>query len=97
MRKTYTAEQREQLIAEVRATGEKVRDVAKRMGVSSSTAYLWMKPPAPSAPGFARVVRAQAAAASHLLLEVGGVKLHVGSDFDAGLLRRVVAVLSTGS
>jgi hypothetical protein len=34
MRKQYTAEQREKLIAEVRA-GETVRVVAKRMGVRS--------------------------------------------------------------
>ena len=45
MRKTYTAEQREKLVAEVRATGARVSEVAKRIGISSSTAYLWMKPP----------------------------------------------------
>jgi transposase-like protein len=102
MRKRYTAEQREQLIAEVRATGERAGVVAKRMGVTPSTAYLWMKgaAPAPSAPVFARVVPAQStktAAASHMVLEVGGAKLHVEHDFDPALLRQVVAALSASS
>jgi transposase-like protein len=59
MRKQYTAEQREKLVAEVRAMGEKVSVVAERMGVTSSSASLWLKAaaaPAPSAPVFARVV-----------------------------------------
>jgi transposase-like protein len=43
MRKVYTAEQREQLIGEVQATGERVSVVAKRQGVSASAAYLWLK------------------------------------------------------
>lgn len=102
MRKRYTAEQREQLIAEVRATGDRAGVVARRMGVTPSTAYLWMKAlaPAPSAPVFARVVPARApkaAPASGLVIQVGGAKLHVERDFDPALLRQVVAVLSTAS
>jgi transposase-like protein len=99
MRKRYTAEQRQQLIAEVRATGERAGAVAKRMGVTPSTAYLWMKgaAPATSAPVFARVVPAQstkAAPVTHMVLEVGAAKLHVERDFDPDLLRQVVAALS---
>jgi transposase-like protein len=60
MRKQYTAEQREKLIAEVRTTGEGVGVVAKRLGVTSSSAYLWMKAATvsatASAPEFVRVV-----------------------------------------
>ena len=102
MRKRYTAEQREQLVAEVRATGERASVVAKRMGVTPSTAYLWMKAaaPAPSAPVFARVVPARSAKtipAMRLMLEVGGAKLHIERDFDPALLRQVVAALSTAS
>jgi transposase-like protein len=102
MRKRYTAEQREQLIAEVRATGERAGVVARRMGITPSTAYLWMKPAAPaaSAPVFARVVPAQASKAvpaSRLTLEVGGAKLYVERDFDPALLRQVIAALSTAS
>ena len=101
MRKRYTAEQREKLVAEVRSTGARAGEVARRMGVTPSTAYLWMKAAAPatSAPVFARVVPAQRSAisGSRLVLEVGGAKLHIDSDFDAALLRQVVAALSTAS
>jgi transposase-like protein len=102
MRKRYTAEQRAQLIAEVRATGEGAGVVARRMGITPSTAYLWLKSTAPatSAPVFARVVRAPSTntvPVSHLLLEVGGAKLRVERDFDPALLRQVVAALSTAS
>jgi transposase-like protein len=39
MRRQYTVEQRENLVAEVRATGERVSVVAKRVGVAASSAY----------------------------------------------------------
>jgi hypothetical protein len=71
------------------------------MGVTPSTAYLWMKAAAPAmgAPVFARVVPAQwtAVPARRIVLEVGGAKLHVESDFDPALLRQVVAALSAAS
>ncbi len=92
MRKQYTAEQREKLIAEVRATGERVSVVAQRMGVAASSAYLWMKASsAPSAPVFARVVPARA---SSVRVQVGGAAVVVEAGFDAELLRQVVAALS---
>jgi transposase-like protein len=102
MRKRYTAEQREKLIAKVRATGDSGGVVAKRMGITPSTAYLWLNPatPAASAPVFARVVPAhaiKAAPARSIVLEVGGAKLHVERDFDPALLRQVVAALSASS
>jgi|SRR6478736_2261524 len=102
MRKRYTAEQREQLVAEVRATGASAGKVAKRMGVTPSSAYLWVKAAASeaSAPVFARVVPAKSkppTVISQMVLEVGGAKLHVGEDFDADLLRRVIAALSGAS
>ena len=99
MRKRYTAEQRQKLVAEVQATGERVSVVAKRLGVSSSAAYLWMKAAAPalSAPVFARVVPAQRDVVAKMVLEVGGVKLHVGDDFEPTLLRRVVSALRDAS
>jgi transposase-like protein len=95
MRKQYTAEQREKLIAEVRA-GETVSVVAKRMGVTPSSAYLWMKAPAPAscAPKFARVVPARV---SSLRLQVGGTAVIVEAGFDAELLRQVVAALSVAT
>ena len=80
------------MIAEVRA-GETVSVVAKRMGVTSSSAYLWMKAAAPAstAPIFARVVPARV---SSLRLQVGCAAVVVESGFDAELLRQVVAALS---
>jgi transposase-like protein len=96
MRKQYTAEQRAKLIAEVHTTGERVGVVAKRMGVASSSAYLWMKAaaPAPGAPVFARVVPARRAS---LRLEVGGAAVVVEAGFDTELLRQVVAALGGGA
>jgi hypothetical protein len=72
------------------------------MGVTPSTAYLWMKAAAPaaSAPVFARVVPAQSTKmvpTSHMVVEVGGAKVHVERDFDPALLRQVVEALSAAS
>ena len=66
------------------------------MGVTPSSAYSWIKATAaaPSAPVFARVVPKTASASDAMVLEVGGVRLHVREDFDATLLRRVVSALS---
>lgn len=92
MRKQYTAEQRERLMSEVRG-GERVSVVAKRLGVTVSSAYLWMKEavPAPSTPLFARVVPTRV---TSLRVEVGGAALILENGFDADLLRQVVAALS---
>jgi len=88
----YTAEQRQQLIEEVHTTGARVGDVAKRMGITPSSAYMWLKAaaPAPSTPVFARVVPAPS---SSLRVEVGGVALVVARGFDAELLREVIVAL----
>ena len=96
MRNQYTSEQREKLIGEVRATGERVSVVAKRLGVSSSAAYLWIKAatPTPTAPAFARVMPLRPRS---LRIEVGGAAVVVESGFDAELLRQVVAALSVST
>ena len=97
MRRKYTAEQKAKLIEEVRASGARVSEVAKRLGVSPSAAYLWVKEAAraPSAPAFARLVPARGHAVIDMVLEGGAVKVRIGDDFDPGLLRRVVAALSS--
>ncbi len=96
MRNQYTAEQREKLVGEVRATGERVSAVAKRLGISSSAAYVWMKAatPKPTAPVFARVVPMRPRV---LRVEVGGAAVVVEGGFDAELLRQVVAALSVST
>jgi transposase-like protein len=94
MRKQYTGELREKLVTEVRATGERVSVIAKRMGVAPSSAYLWMKAAsavAPSAPVFARVVPTRMAT---VRVEVGCAAVVVKAGFDAELLRQVVTALS---
>jgi transposase-like protein len=95
MRKQYTAEQREKLVAEVRDNGERVSVVAKRMGVTPSTAYLWIKAASvgvPSAPVFARVVPTRVAT---IRIEVGCAVVVVEADFNAELLRQVIVALSS--
>ena len=95
MRKRYTAEQRERLIAEVQA-GEAVPAVAARMGVGTSAAYLWIKEAREaSKPTFAKLVPATTrASASAMVLEVGRARVRVEVGFDAALLRAVVSALS---
>lgn len=81
------------MMAEVLA-GATVRVVAKRMGITPSSAYLWMKASAGAAsraPMFARVVPART---SSLRLQVGCAAVVVEAGFDAELLRQVVAALS---
>ncbi|MGK3996587.1 transposase [Sorangium sp. So ce1024] len=85
MRKRYTAEQRERLIAEV-AAGEGGAVVAARMGVGASAAYLWVKVAREgSKPTFAKVVRSSSS--SSMVLEVGRARVRVEAGFDAELLR----------
>lgn len=95
MRKRYTAEQRERLIAEVQA-GESVSVVAARMGVGASAAYLWIKEARDaSKPTFARLLPVSASTTrSSMVLEVGRARLRVEAGFDLALLREVVSALS---
>jgi transposase-like protein len=97
MRRQYTAEDRARLIAEVRATGEPVRKVAVRLGMSVSSAYLWMKDAPASAPRFAKLVRLPAAVTAGLAVQVGMATIRVEAGFDADLLRSVVAALGNDS
>ena len=94
MRKRHTTEERDRLIAEVRATGDIPRVVAERHGVCASSAYRWMKEAAsPGAPVFARVVPSRAAVPSALVVQLGRATIRVEAGFDAELLRGVVAAL----
>jgi transposase-like protein len=94
MRKRHTAEERERLIAEVRATGEIPRVVAERMGVCASSAYRWLKEASDAgAPVFARVVPSQSASSPAFVVQLGRVTIRVETGFDAELLRGIVAAL----
>jgi transposase-like protein len=98
MRKRHTTEERERLIAEVRATGEVPRVVAERMGICASSAYRWMKEASVAgdtgAPVFARVLPARGALRPALVVQLGRATIRVEAGFDAELLRGVVAALS---
>jgi transposase-like protein len=91
MGKRYKAKDRERLVDEVLA-GEPVRAVAERLGVTTGTAYLWVKHAREGrAPRFARLVPT---ARSALRVEVGPATIRVEPGFDAALLREVVSALS---
>ena len=93
MGKRYKAIDRERLVQEVRA-GESVRAVSERLGVSTGTAYLWVKQGREErAPRFARLVPADRAC-SALRVEVGQATIRVEPGFDAALLLEVVSALS---
>lgn len=96
MRRRYTAEDKQRLLSEVRATGEGVAAVAKRLGVTPSSAYLWLKETGieSATPAFARVVRSGSTMPPRaLVIEVGKAVVRVEPGFDVDLLRSVVAAL----
>ncbi|HEY6725712.1 MAG TPA: transposase [Polyangiaceae bacterium] len=96
MRRRYTARQREQLIEAVRTSGEPVGAAAKRLGVTASTAYHWMKAArrAAAQPQFARLVPSSSLVRPSLVVRVRGAAIRVEGGFDAELLRAVVWALS---
>jgi transposase-like protein len=110
MRKHYTEAQRAELVALVARGEASPRAAAARLGVRESTAYYWLKRghgqpvahvatkpqplPGPTAtPTFARLVPA-AKASGAITIRVGDAAIVVAHDFDAELLRAVVAALT---
>jgi transposase-like protein len=97
MGKRYKARERERLIETVRASGEPVKVVARRLGVRESTAYYWMKRARSAAqPQFARVVPTAMMSKPSLSIDVEGVVIRLHAGFDAALLREVVTALKGG-
>jgi transposase-like protein len=104
MRRTYDRRHRAELIRAVRERGEATRDAARRLGVTASTAFRWLRVEAEAAgrgpvrhdevrPTFVELVPVRPATAS-LVVRVGAAEIEVGATFDAALLRAVVAALS---
>jgi transposase-like protein len=110
MRKHYTETQRAELVALVARGEASSRSAARRLGISASTAYRWVQrshrasvdvvaTKAPrraqptAAPRFARLVPAPAASPA-ITIRVGDASIVVARDFDAELLRAVVAALT---
>ena len=96
MARRHTARKRAKLIELVRTSGSPVKAVAQEMGVSVSTAYLWMRQaPAAPKPMFARVVPTSSLGTKpKLMVEVGGGIIQLEPGFDTDLLRQVVSALS---
>jgi transposase-like protein len=89
------------LIRAVRARGETTRDAARRLGVSLSTAFRWLRVDGDAAgrarhdegaPTFVELVPVRPAPAG-LVVRVGPAEIEVGATFDAALLRAVVVAL----
>ena len=84
------------MIEAVRTSGEPVVAAAERLGVTASTAYLWMKAARATAePQFVRLVPRSPVKPAAVVVRVGGVGIRVEAGFDAELLRAVVSALST--
>lgn len=101
MRRTYDGRQRAELIRAVRG-GEATRDAARRLGVSASTAFRWLRGEGDTAgrprhdevtPTFVELMPVRPAPTA-LVVRVGAAEIEVGATFDAALLRAVVAALS---
>lgn len=101
MRRTYDRRQRAELIRAVRERGEATRKAARRLGVTVSTAFRWLRVEAEEAreprhevaPTFVELVPARSAPTA-LVVRVGRAEIEVGATFDAALLRAVVAALT---
>jgi transposase-like protein len=107
MRRQYTDEQRAELVGLVRGRRATVVQAAARLGVTTSTAYNWMRSAAKggsgggrlggamtssTAPAFVELVRANDRG-SMLRVRVSGVEIEVRRGFDGELLRAVVDAL----
>jgi len=97
MRSRYKARDRERLIETVRSTGEPVKAVAEQMGVSVSTAYLWMKRARAETVKFARLVPTPQVASAEIVVEVGSATIRLTRGFDSDLLLEVVEALGRTS
>lgn len=102
MRQTKTASSKREQFEDLRAAGQSVRHAAKAVGIANSTGYAWarlqrdMEPVASSAlrPRFARLIRTNDVLPHPVIeVEVAGVVVKVGRDFDDDALIRLVTVL----
>jgi transposase-like protein len=93
MRRRYTADDRARLVAEARS-GNSVREVAERHGMSPSLLYRWMQQPAKGrGPVFARLAVSKLYVESAVVVQVRQASIRVEKGFDSELLREVVAAL----
>lgn len=102
MRRTYDGRQRAELIRAVRVRGESTREAARRLGVTMSTAFRWVRMDAEvvrghrddgARPTFVELVPIGPTPAA-LVVRVGAAAIEVDAGFDAALLRAAVAALA---
>jgi|SRR5579883_2459417 len=95
MTKVYAESARTELVAAVKR-GETVARVARRLGVTLSTAYSWVQRAGDGAaappPTFIELVTPKVAEAC-LVVRVGVAEIEVHAGFDPELLRAIVAAL----
>jgi transposase len=106
-RRRRTREEKEAILAELKAPGAKVSAIARRYGVGPSLVFRWRRELASrSVRGAAKaeglmpvVVAADAGTPKGGIIEIelgGGRRVRVDGSFDAAALRRVIAVLEIG-
>jgi transposase-like protein len=97
MRKSYTPNDRVGLCTAVKS-GESVQSAARRLGITMTTAYTWLRKAAGedttviAQPTFIELVAARASDAG-LVVRVGAAEIDVRPGFDGALLRAVVDTL----
>jgi len=105
-RRFWTAPEKARIIAESMEPGASMSDVARRHGVNANLVFTWRRQarsaPVPAAPVELVPVSIAPAPAPDLpvssgrmeIVLVGGERISVGADVDAGALSRVVKALS---
>ncbi len=98
MRRKFTELDRRRFFVELDRSGESNWGVARRLGLTPTTAHRWVAAREDEGPTFALAVRSAAEAmpigSGGVTIEVGGARIVVGSDFEPSLLRAVVAALA---
>jgi hypothetical protein len=94
VRNHYQEADRAELIAAVRR-GEPVASAARRLGVTTSTAYTWVRR-SPKPPTFIELVTTPVIPPG-LTVRIGAAEIDVRPGFDPDLLRATVAALGGAS
>jgi len=92
----YTAEQRDKLLSEYRASGQKQNQWCKENGISKSTLSKWLKDAAGKTKTEQNWISTQIVipqSRSTLVIEIGSCKIKVDESFSKQLLAEIIKVL----
>lgn len=97
MTRRLTEQERRREVAGWRASGQSRHAYARTRGYSAASLARWAgEVGGDTTPAFVRLeVAARPRGADLLVVEVGGARVRVGRGFDPGLLREVVAALTS--